>query len=339
MNVPMEAVAAMLAGAGLPTDFQWTAISGGGNNRVYRVRSAAGSALLKVYFRHPDDPRDRCGTEYGFLQFAWACGLRCVPRPIACNEEHGLGLYEYVDGRRLAAEEVGSAEIGQAIDFYGELNRFKGAPAAGKLPRASEACFSIGEHLACVERRLARLMVNHGPTSLDADAQEFIRRRLNPAWQQIRAQVMRRAACDALDENDLLAKEDWCLSPSDFGFHNAILTADGRLRFIDFEYAGWDDPAKTVCDFFCQPAVPVPEIHRDRFADAVLSALARPEVHRERISWLWPIHKVKWICILLNDFLPVDGARRSFAREEPDVESRKSRQLAKAREALSRLER
>ena len=25
--------------------------------------------------------------------------------------------------------------------------------------------------------------------------------------------------------------------------------------FIDFEYAGWDDPSKLICDFFCQPAV------------------------------------------------------------------------------------
>ena len=47
-----------------------------------------------------------------------------------------------------------------------------------------------------------------------------------------------------------LPKETRCLSPSDFGFHNALLEATGKLRFVDFEYAGWDDPAKTGVRLF-----------------------------------------------------------------------------------------
>src|SRR6185503_11886129 len=46
------------------------------------------------------------------------------------------------------------------------------------------------------------------------------------------------------------------LSPSDFGYHNAVLADDETVRFFDFEYAGWDDPAKLVCDFFNQVEVP-----------------------------------------------------------------------------------
>ena len=69
---------------------------------------------------------------------------------------------------------------------------------------------------------------------------------------------------------------DRCVSPSDFGFHNALREPSGRLRFIDFEYAGWDDPAKLVCDFFCQPAVPAPAGAFDRFAAAVGEGFAEP---------------------------------------------------------------
>ena len=65
-----------------------------------------------------------------------------------------------------------------------------------------------------------------------------------------------------------------CLSPSDFGFHNAIRRASGELCFIDFEYAGQDDPAKMACDFLCQPEVPVPDACRERFLDAALAAEA-----------------------------------------------------------------
>ena len=56
-----------------------------------------------------------------------------------------------------------------------------------------------------------------------------------------------------------LDQQDRCLSPSDFGFHNALAQGE-TVRFIDFEYAGWDDPAKTVCDFFHHPGVPVPDV-------------------------------------------------------------------------------
>ena len=44
------------------------------------------------------------------------------------------------------------------------------------------------------------------------------------------------------------------LSPSDFGFHNTLLTNEG-LKFIDFEYFGWDDPVKLTCDFLLHPGM------------------------------------------------------------------------------------
>ena len=39
------------------------------------------------------------------------------------------------------------------------------------------------------------------------------------------------------------------LSPSDFGLHNTI-SKKNKLYFFDFEYFGWDDPIKLICDFF-----------------------------------------------------------------------------------------
>src|SRR5947209_3697626 len=82
----------------------------------------------------------------------------------------------------------------------------------------------------------------------------FVHERLAPAWAVLRRETERAVA----EMDRTLAQSERCISPSDFGFHNTIRSEDGRLRFFDFEYAGWDDPAKTVCDFFCQPAVPIP---------------------------------------------------------------------------------
>ena len=48
------------------------------------------------------------------------------------------------------------------------------------------------------------------------------------------------------------------LSPSDFGFHNTLRRPDGELAFLDFEYFGWDDPAKTITDFLLHPGMQLP---------------------------------------------------------------------------------
>jgi hypothetical protein len=49
-----------------------------------------------------------------------------------------------------------------------------------------------------------------------------------------------------------------------------------------------------------------------------------------------PVYGVKWICIMLSDFLPADGMRRRFAAGQ--TEARRARQLDKARGALAILD-
>ncbi len=335
----LQDVAAMLAEAGLPGALRLTSLPGGANNRVYRVDCGSCSALLKAYFRHPDDPRDRLGAEFSFCRFAWDRGLRCLPRPLACNHERNLGLYEFIEGRPLLPDEVGIAHVEQAVDFYHELNRHKTDPAAGTLPRASEACFSLSEHLACVQRRFERLAHLDDTTPEGREASLLVHEELMPAWRRIRDRAVAQAVDWGLSPEEPIPRQDECLSPSDFGFHNSILAADERLRFIDFEYAGWDDPAKTICDFLCQPAVPVPGACADRFARAVASGLSDPEWHLRRVALLRSVYRVKWCCIMLNDFVPVDRQRRQFAQDARTEEGRKRAQLHQVGRALRKLRR
>ena len=136
-----------------------------------------------------------------------------------------------------------------------------------------------------------------------------------------------------------LPQSERCLSSSDFGYHNAIETRDGELRFVDFEYAGWDDPAKLVCDFFHQVQVPVPKSHFERFSLSICRLFERPEILRRRIELLMPVFGIKWCCIVLNEFLPTSAERRSFSGgpDRADERERKARQLEKSRELLASL--
>lgn len=330
-----KAVAGLLSKAGMEDPFSLHPLPGAANNRVFRVDLGEFQVLLKAYFHHEDDPRDRLGAEFSFCNFAWENSIDCLPRPLACDPKNHLGLYEFIKGRRIGPSEVTEERVREALAFYQQLNRNKESSVSRSLPNASESCFSITAHLECVDRRIQGLK-NAGPFSRSDDGfMDLVQKDLPQTWSRILDSVHRGVRELGLDPHQEAAKTDRCLSPSDFGFHNALLTEEGRLRFIDFEYAGWDDPAKMVCDFFCQPAVPVPMSCYEAFAEGVFSGFSNPEMHRKRTALLMPVYRVKWCCILLNEFLPVGKARRSFAwGNQSNVEIREKDQLDKARDFL-----
>lgn len=323
-----EIAARLLRSAGLPGEVSaLTRLAGGRNNRVFRLdRDGHDPLVFKLYHHDPRDPRDRLGAEWAFLQYAWNdCDLRDVPRPLACERESHAALYGFVPGAKIPA--VHPPHVEAAARFVAALNAPAARDAAASLAPGSEACFSTAAHVATVARRVARLAANLDPDAPHAAAAAaLVRERLAPSWEAI---------ARGLPQDE--AAQPWCVSPSDFGFHNALLH-QGRLTFLDFEYAGRDDPAKLVCDFFCQPELPAPAALYPGFRDAVLDALglATP-AHRARCDALLPAYRIKWACIMLNDFLATDAARRDFA-EGQDRAARCAAQLAKAAAALDRIQ-
>jgi hypothetical protein len=304
-----------------------TRLSGGNNNRVYRVETAAGETLaLKLYFDDPRDPRDRLGAEWRFLRLAWTRGIRNVPEPLACDAAAHAALYGFVPGRRLLAAELAPAHIDAAIDFVLAVNAPPCDPLA--LAPASEACFSLAAHVSTVERRVARLVQLDADAPMAREARHFVTTRLAPLWDAVKRRLEDEARTAGLTMDHEIGADDCCLSPSDFGFHNALAGEQG-LGFLDFEYAGRDDPAKLVCDFFCQPEVPVPMRYHDGFVARLAQGLPIDAAGRARCRILMDAYRIKWACIMLNEFLPLGATQRAFA-DAGSRAARCERQLAKA---------
>lgn len=332
-----ESIARLLASAGLPAPTAITRLSGGGNNRVYRVDTRSGPVLLKEYFRHSGDTRDRLGAEQAFSRFAWGHGVRALPCPLACDREAGTALYEFISGRKLAPGEATAAHVDEAAAFFAAVNRHRHDPAAASLPIASEACFSLAEHLSCVENRVARLDRIEPESDLHRQAANLVGARLRPIWERVRSAVVAGGRLGGVSLETPIPLGARVISPSDFGFHNCIAT-DSGLKFIDFEYAGWDDPAKTICDFFCQPAVPVSRQHLQAFmSGAGFPASTAGPMHR-RTELLMPVYEVKWCCIMLNEFLASGEKRRLFAGGQAAVSDFRDVQLHKVKAALATLD-
>ena len=128
------------------------------------------------------------------------------------------------------------------------------------------------------------------------------------------------------------------LSPSDFGFHNALRRSDGSICFLDFEYFGWDDPVRLAADFLLHPGMSLGEALRERFLKGMLEAFSGDDEFRVRLALLFPLIGMRWCMILLNEFHSEGWRTRQFAGSSRDRASVLAEQLQKARTMLLRLE-
>ena len=214
--------------------------------------------------------------------------------------------------------------------------------AAGqKHPDGLEQFYSArlkGLYAANAERQA----VDQKGRALDPDAphakeaQTFVSIRLLPTWHVVKLNIETAARAAGIPMEQELGPDDRCLSPSDFGFHNALVDDTERVTFLDFEYAGRDDPAKLVSDFFCQPEIPVPLDYHADFIARIADGFGLGEKGRARCRMLLDAYRIKWTCIILNDLLPVGAARRAFA-DEGSRAARCAAQLAKAEAKLAGL--
>jgi hypothetical protein len=309
-----------------------TRLAGGANNVVARVDVEGKPLLAKLYFTHARDPRDRLGTEFGVLEFLWRNGVRCVPEPLRMSREDNLGLYEFVAGTRVAPGQVTAADVTQLVELLAAMWRLRVEAGAEKLPPASEAAFTLNGYWANVERRLHRVRAALAGRPEVAPVSEFVERELVPLAAAVRRFLETKSVELGVGLDVELPLAQRTLSPADHGFHNVLRGADGRLTFLDFEYAGWDDPAQTLANALLLPEVPLPPEHRAAFVGGLLARLDGAVGVRERLRLTYPMLALKWSLIMLNEFLPVAGERRSFAGANADA--RRASQLAKARRQL-----
>ncbi|MDD5629640.1 MAG: phosphotransferase, partial [Elusimicrobia bacterium] len=310
----------------------------GRNSQVYLASARDGSrCAVKFYFRHPADRRDRLATEFASLRFLWDSGLRCIPRPLAADPQSNCAAYEFIDGRPVAAGDVTLRDVDNAVAFLRGLQGL----AQRRLPRlapASEACFSPQAIAGSIQSRLDRLRrVCRGRTPEGRLLAGFLSREFLPLRREILRWSSQELAAAGLSWDQRLPWRQRTLSPSDFGFHNALRTGGGRIKFLDFEYFGWDDPAKTVCDFLLHPAMRLRPALKRRFLEGALRAFGGSRLFRRRVRAVYPLFGLKWCLILLNEFVPEHRRRRDFAgAQSGDV---CARQLAKARRMLAKMRR
>jgi len=268
-------------------------LKGGINNRVYRCGKGTDSYVIKGYSPTAGGLRDRMRAEVEFLIYAAKVAPQYVPKLIHVDLNRRCVVLEHIEGTLYPeGKKPSSGDIKAAVDFFRQLNEPREVARKYILLDAADGFLRLTEHIDNIRERLSRMSTNHLPNNLKAYGGKLYRLVQEAT---IRTAEKLETLIDKGRLADSIIPEQRCVSPSDFGFHNAIRTAS-HVKFIDFEFAGWDDPAKTCADFILQPRVPI-GLKKSPLEEVVNTL--KPEDQMIRADVLKTILSLKWVCITL----------------------------------------
>jgi len=289
-------------------------LSGGRNNRLIRAsHPRLGSVVIKDYFREGPDSIDRLTREWNYLIHLKNSHILNVPQPLFKDTENRYAIYSDLKGEKLSSISITIKHIEAAAQHIVSLSK----TSIGVIDPAKGMQSNLSGHIDDVHWRMDRLREVANSSDKYYPLQSFLKNCLEPLWAKRQAEV------EKSNSNKYFETIDYKLSPSDFGFHN-ILSNQNKLSFIDFEYAGKDDLAKLTTDFMLAPAVPITANQSKIFCNCLMRNAELDSYFLNRVKILLPIAEVKWICIILNDFIEPEENRKDFA-----VGSEKSDRLKK----------
>ena len=311
-----------------------TCISSGRNSRAYCVISEnLKKMLIKFYHSHDDDKRDRLNTEFLAFEFLWKNGIYSIPKPIAIDKKNKCAIYHFIEGRRMLMDNISDSDIDAGVTFLSLLKKISLNHEAQFLPNASESCFCLTNIIDNINQRLNRFnkVINYNDVQFEKLSQ-FIDNQFKPFFKDVTNWCQSNFLKFGMNPKEILTDNYRTLSPSDFGFHNAIKQENGEIVFIDFEYFGWDDPAKMICDFLLNPAILLNNALKNYFYTSISKNFKEDKLLKTRVEIFFPLFGLKWCLILLNEFIPADLQRRKFAEDSVNIDLNKlhSQQMAKA---------
>ncbi|MGN7611600.1 phosphotransferase [Magnetococcales bacterium HHB-1] len=300
----------------------WEVVHGRGrNSSVWKITRSTQSTqcfALKCYPTHQGGERLR--REYDALRFLMAQGFENLPKPCYQNQEGCWALYHWIDGEPIT--KVQPFMLRQLKQFLVQLDHLSRDPKAQSLAHACDCGLADQSIWQQIDRRWRKLK-RYGVRCCNLDS--FL-----IDLEQVIAQYRMRSYASSS-----LSRQYQTLSPSDIGFHNALLAQQKTVFFLDLEYFGWDDPVKMVADIFWHPGSMLSRSNRENLIGDLMEIFSsRDPDFMVRLKRQRPLYGIIWCFILLNDFFP---ERWSKGRSKEAQASLLNCQLEKAAQILRNL--
>jgi len=114
--------------------------------------------------------------------------------------------------------------------------------------------------------------------------------------------------------SELKPTSSMLFSHADFGLHNCVRDEKDKLLIIDLEYSGLDSPVKQLYDCLLSPRCSFSKIMQSALRKYFISIIS--DTDRANLSTYGGAFAVKWMLIVLNEFIPENWARRVLANSE-----------------------
>jgi hypothetical protein len=302
----------------------------GGNGGVYQLEFA-GEVKLKLKIYPVDSTHDRLLSESVALNGLVESDNRQVAKMLMQDFDLGVGLFDWIEGQPVSI--IYQSDLESSVSLLSSLHRLKNEPFFTKAPLASAACFSGVDIEAQIARRIAQFQQAR---QKNLELEIFFAEIFLPTLNEVIPWARDHWPKDD-DYRKPIEKTRRTLSPSDFGFHNAVRRSDGSLVFIDFEYFGWDDPVKLLCDFIFHPGMCLSEEQQSLWLTTALKIYGIEL--RQRVIASLPLYGMIWCLIVLNDFRPEIWSRRTLANNSKCSTKKEvlERQMQKANVIIQRV--
>lgn len=255
----------------------------------------SGPVILK-HFPFKKTYPDRFSAECDLLTLANRLSPKNAPKLFKQDKSNRIMILEFINGEPYNQKNLPTMkDIEGAVEFYKKINSDINMSRKTIRHFASDYFPSTFEHMNHVDQRIKNLSDYQINDSLKNEVQ-YCLDLLEKHWRELKTFIFKEYSASTISKK--ISMEDLQISPSDFGFHNALRTNTGPV-FFDFEFSGWDDPAKTIIDFFLQPSVPVSNIYFDRVREGFTLQSSNDKI-MDRIACLHLVLRTKWLCIILN---------------------------------------
>ena len=265
----------------------------GANSEVFKVSlDNRSTCALKIYPDRKLDPRPRMKTES--VAFEITNKKCCTPEVIATSASLDVAVYSWLEGEKI--DQPTNTDIESLVGFMLKLKQLSKEIKFNSIAMASESCISSSDLFSQIQKR------RHELEQLNlAVLNNFLRDSFDPCFNLVRD--------FSVDEwpypvEQPLARSKLTLSPSDFGFHNAVRCSTNVLCFFDFEYFGWDDPVKVIADLQWHPGMNLTSENKAYLTRALLGVYSEDLELPKRLRASWALYGLRWSLILLNVYNP-----------------------------------
>jgi hypothetical protein len=275
-------------------------------------------------------------SEFSVLTFLGRVGLEGVPRAMLRSDAFSYGVYSFEPGSARTASELQTRDVQAIAEFAARLHGVDQARGGSDLAPAVDASFSFAGLVGATDARLRAFEEFAASAAAYEEVRELCRvLDLRARITELNVEVL--AGLADADRQAELPRSDWRLNTADFGPQNMLFAPDGGLTVVDFETAGWDDPASLVMGFVAHAAsedLP-PDVVRN-FLDAYAEkqALSAPEIARfERVGLLFDL---EWVAIYATALTSEAVAAKEFANREFDRHAHLTRATGLVKRRLAR---